>query len=498
MKPPPKAADRSGQAIILLLVVMVVALLAVLWNYDLHAIVSSKVRVGNAGDAAALAAARWQGITMNMVGELNLVQAAMILENPGAGIDEVSELRDRIALTGPLMGYLAAQSAAYLNLSASDERRISSYYGSRLAQRATLYMTQGGAVPEPYEGAWLDYGTLLMDIADAGMVVECANPKWFLFYDGSHILLDASFYNAVAARYWCWFELRGQGPLLEGYDGYTFWGPLPSFSQRPSVNSEFFGTDLERLESSLDVELANWSTSGSNAETTISLWNTLYEDAVQNKNIGRFTAEINAPFLFTGTYQWHFYEAQSWRMDNPWPTYDDDFPFREGWSVRPEFNYKGGADAAISTFIEAEHLTPGIHMDADSISWKAAAKPFGFLSVTNGTGNEEVRMPQYFGLVLPAFHQARLIPNDISSRPVGVSEPNWDEHIYEHLPLYIASGIDAIRGSGCWYCRQLVQWEDPEFRAAGAAWLDAHSGDCYRSSGGGGGGGGGGGASDRR
>ena len=75
-----KADRRSGQAILFLLVVMVIGLLVVLWNYDLHNIVSTKVRIDNAGDAAALSAARWQGISLNMIGELNLIQAAHVCE----------------------------------------------------------------------------------------------------------------------------------------------------------------------------------------------------------------------------------------------------------------------------------------------------------------------------------------------------------------------------------------------------------------------------------
>ena len=53
------------------------------------------------------------------------------------------------------------------------------------------------------------------------------------------------------------------------------------------------------------------------------------------------------------------------------------------------------------------------------------------------------------------------------------------------------SGPDALPGN-CGYCRQLVTWEDPEFRQAGRAWLAEHSDTCDTGGGGGGGDSGGG------
>jgi len=212
---------KSGQAILFLLVVMVIVLLVVLWNYDLHNIVATKVRIDTAGDSAALSAARWQGITLNMIGELNLIQAAHIcesfvdpedpddIERVQAEVEEIALLRTRLSLNGPLMGFVAAESAAFLNLRQKDvlnrERKIS----NSLMRRANEFISAGDSfygVQEPYPGAWFEYGSLLASIADNPMMVDSANTQYYHFFNGSHILLDPNFYAAIAAKHWCYFK----------------------------------------------------------------------------------------------------------------------------------------------------------------------------------------------------------------------------------------------------------------------------------------------------
>lgn len=471
---------KSGQAIIFLMVVMVIGLFVVLWNYDLHNTVSTKVRAGNAGDAGALAAARWQGITLNMIGELNLIQAAVILEDPLVAqgpVDEIAELKDRLALNGPLMGYVAAQSAAFLNLWEKDENRINDDARSDLRSRAMEFQSTGGLfhdqVPEPYEGAWGEYGSLLASVAQSDMAVSCGNPKYFLFYDGSHILLNAQFYNAVASRYWCWFA-QNYRDLLTDYTDYNYWSPLPALDQRPSINSEFFGLDLTRVDTDLGSALAVVAANLENIygrSRSESLSQKFFDYTITNETVAARYDETDpwgVDALMMTNWPWHFYDQRSWMGQGQW---DTSF-LREDYSVKPEFDYAGGADAAVDIYLQPFSISPGMQVDYDDIRWIAAAKPFGWLPVEDN--GSERQMPQFFGLVLPAFHQARLIPNSISSRPQGVTAPGWDDHIYEHLPDYMNGGIPAVEGNGCYYCEQLATWEDPEFRLEGDEWLQEY------------------------
>ena len=61
---------RRGQTIVFLLMALTILMFALLWNIDLHRLVAGKSHAQNAGDSAALAAARWQGESLNLIGEL--------------------------------------------------------------------------------------------------------------------------------------------------------------------------------------------------------------------------------------------------------------------------------------------------------------------------------------------------------------------------------------------------------------------------------------------
>jgi hypothetical protein len=103
------------------LMVLVIGTLVVLWMFDVHKTLFVKARSRNAGDAAALAAARWQGTTLNLLGELNLLQAVSLAQSLSVGdptfadARAIADLQARVALTGPLVGLLAAQQAAKQN-----------------------------------------------------------------------------------------------------------------------------------------------------------------------------------------------------------------------------------------------------------------------------------------------------------------------------------------------------------------------------------------------
>jgi len=184
---------------------------------------------------------------------------------------------------------------------------------------------------------------------------------------------------------------------------------------------------------------------------------------------------------------WYVYDTGWW---GPWTLMatDGDDPFPVTGPVRKQYNY-AGADASFRVLQTVDRMTPGISGGARSntVLWTAAAKAFGSLGTPDSPLN-----PTCYGLVLPGFSQARLIPVDASSGSGnGAFDVEWRRHVNEHLPVYLAVGP---RASSCWYCQQLVVWEDPAFRAEGIAWLAVNSYRCtLRPPGGGGGGGGGGG-----
>ena len=73
---PPK--QKCGQvAIFLVLILAGLALLFAL-NVDVFTSARAKTRLQNSADASALAVARWQGITLNLIGDLNMEHLAAI------------------------------------------------------------------------------------------------------------------------------------------------------------------------------------------------------------------------------------------------------------------------------------------------------------------------------------------------------------------------------------------------------------------------------------
>ena len=105
----------GGQTIVFLLMALTILMFALLWNVDLHRLVAGKTHAQNAGDAAALSAARWQGESLNLVGELNLMHALALSANDTAAVDAITSMQARICFTGPLAGLVTAQIAAKNN-----------------------------------------------------------------------------------------------------------------------------------------------------------------------------------------------------------------------------------------------------------------------------------------------------------------------------------------------------------------------------------------------
>lgn len=497
---------KSGQAIIFLIMVLFIGTIVVLWNFDLHNIVSTKIRIDNAGDAAALSAARWQGITLNMIGELNLVQAAYICDELAAMDptsptyeDDKDELRDdielniaplkrRIALIGPLMGMVAAQSGSLMNLTPKDELLVEEATSRFLAKRAADFEDSGGyymdRVEAPYTGAWEEYGAILSSIAKGTMIAESGNTEYFLFYNGSHLLLDPDFYESVKGLRVCYFARGRRYNVISSYTDYTSWGPLPDFAMRNTVNSEYLSSQVYEFSGGASISAyyssTNWHVNTlTNYYEDVDVTPSELQDQVVQYMEGRApTDNVDLDMMYQDGFNlwcsWHFFKQWSWMRKNGFSSgmyypNDEDFPFHEGWGFKEEYNY-GGANAAVDVRISSEIYTPGLQIAVGDIYWQAAAKPFGYLEDPDGSGKR--RAPMYFGIVLPAFHDVRLIHNELSTRNSDVQYPGWDEHIYMHLDDYLEEGLPGIEENDCDWCSILQLWEDSGYRGAIFDWIE--------------------------
>lgn len=460
MKPHAQRHRRTGaargQAIIFFLMILVIMVFMVLWNYDLHKILFVKSTTQNAGDAAALMAARWQGISLNIIGDLNLMQAlALAVDDHETGA-AINAIQARMSYAGPMVAFLASQQAAKNNrvyrnpgfdeLLREHARRVRSDYPHITGPDGEMLF------PEPYPNAWSEYASMLEAVANNGVAAGPDNVSLYGDRTGGHTLLRVDFYEAIAGKNWCWFF--NQAPsLLEAYDDYRWWPDLPAPPRMEHINSEIYGLGLARVETRLDSFIS--------FETA--------DAAVLDRGFAGMLTEA----AMTNTAIWYVYSPRLWSDWSAMAT-DGHDPFPATGPIRPQYDY-AGADAVVRISEPTTRVSPGRSgaTATNIITWTAAAKPFGYL-------NDDTR-PNAYGLVLPAFHEVRLIPLDASSAPSGGGyDLEWREHIEHHLPDYMRLGPQP---SDCWYCRQLVTWERPEFRQEGIDWLVLFSDRCTLPSG---------------
>ena len=455
----------SGQTLLFLMMALAILFFVVLWTADLHRFVSVKDRSQNAGDAATLAAARWQATSLNLVGELNLLHILALAAGDAAAVDLVTGTQARLCYTGPMTGFAASQQAAKLNgIPVNDE------FTSFTRERAAIvrlgyggaFGTGATAFQEPYPGTWREYADMIESVAAEGIAAGADNAVFYTDFSGNHTLLDTGFYDAVAGRIWCWFHLH-EPKLLSSYTTYAWWPDLPFLPRPHYANSEFYSLRLHPTQ------------------------RTLRQTAPDEATLRGLAADAGHPLPATlsnawdrAGQTWYAYSGAEWGR---WDSLDDPFPVRG--RVRTEYDYEG-ADAVARVETSVERFSPGaptpMGETGEGIVWTAAGKPFGYLEPE---GRRVV--PNAYGLVLPAFRDVRLMPVDAATGGSGGSfRMAWRRHISEHLFPYLKHGTSACLPS-CWYCRQLLVWERPEFRQAGVEWLRKYSDSCTVVPGGSGG-----------
>lgn len=450
--------NRAGQTVIFLLIALTILVFAVMWNIDIHRLVVGKSRAQNAGDAAALAAARWQGETLNLLGELNIMHALAMSTGDVEAEDAISNVQARLCFTGPLVGLVSAQIAAKNNKIYSNDD-FTGLLKEHVADVRSYTTIVGGQMmfPEPFPGAWNEYADMLSSIASDGIAAAPDNAAFYGDSTGGHLLLDKDFYQAVAGRSWCWFYLNTQvsanppRTFLDEFSTYQSFGPAPPPAPPHYENCEIFGVGVGPREVALrrfgGIEGAMFGAAES-----------------QSIDMSAYVSTNVLPVTST----WYFYDG-SW--SSPWPGMDmsvndpDHPPLPMAGDIKDEYNYTG-ADAVTRLYVSSYRLT---NSDSeDELVWTAAAKPFGYLKAEGDDFSAKVR-PHTFGLVLPAFRDVRLIPIDAAlSGGDGTFDIEWRRHTDEHVPVYTECGHLE---PACRYCKLISRFENAAFRNEGILWL---------------------------
>jgi len=458
---------QSGQVIVFLLLALTALVFVLLFNVDLHRIIQRKNQTQTAGDAAALAAARWQGASLNLVGELNLMHVLALASQQPEAVDAITNMQARLCFTGPMTALFAAQIAAKNNRMYVDEEMTALVVEHAARVRAQYASIVNGETyfPEPWPGAWYDYADMLDQVAADGIAAGADNAQFFADPEGGHILFNKAFYEAVDGKDWCWFFLFAPG-LIDSYNSYRDWPPIPEIGAADFANSEIFGLGLHPAAFPIRFLFSA----------------SALADLVNDSGLGPVAAgALGVTNVMNAVETWYLYNGDVW---TDWERIraDGDGAFPVAGPVRREYDY-AGADTVVRVNASVDRLSPGVEGGnrSDKVVWSAAAKPFGYL----GEDAVKQRPDSAAAFVLPAFRNVRLIPVDAASGSQNnSSDAEWVRHVRDHLPTYLEVGPQV---SPCRYCAALVEWEIPEFRQEGSAWLQVNSGLCRIPSGGGGG-----------
>ena len=257
---------EKGQILVLGLIAMIILLLAIIIFFDVQSVARIKIKSQNALDASALAGAKWQQESLNMIGELNIIKATTVLitdfvgaspnsymsaPNPAdlptalaqrdylesvAGL--LTQTQARVSFVGPMVGYGAAQQAAMQNgLSYNDQ------YG--VATKDLLARLLFGYVNDTLPSTYMDYSwqspyyNMLLSIYAEGKGIAVNNRNKAIFGNPRltsepitpflYLLQSKSFYYAINSNAWCYLRDDLRRNFSAGW-----WGKL-ELAETPTV-----------------------------------------------------------------------------------------------------------------------------------------------------------------------------------------------------------------------------------------------------------------------
>ena len=458
---------RKGQIAIYLAMVLVAICVLAVMNVGIFLVVRAKGRAIAGGDATALAVAKYQGELLNGIGAMNVDHLKAALENDASKCEEIMRRQLRSCFLDPLKGLEIGSKMALENRMGGckddQDDKWKMLMRQHVADIRTFYVNNPETFPEPWDGAWNEFATELELQLDRRLHAWPANAEFADMWE-SFPLASPDFYQAIAGRAWCWFKFNGMWLFERDADHM----PLPDFTHADTIfNSEIYSLHLtfrEFVPQELDEEWTN----------------------VVMRMTGCTEADIAASVLITNvTQKWAFYDSR-W---NSWSAYDgiafhpDEFPIVG--EVKPEYDVLGCASIC-QVMTGARDLFASDER-SNGVVWLAAAKPFGTVEDEEGS---LVAVTALKRLVFPAFETVRLVPVDsVGGGYTNTADADWLAHVKYHIPSsphYNHRTYAEQSASGCWYCSQLLLWNQPSFRSQGVEWLKKHSSDCVRPVGSGG------------
>ncbi|RMD75614.1 MAG: hypothetical protein D6820_14390 [Lentisphaerae bacterium] len=467
---------RRGQTLIYMLLLMLILLVIVIFMFDLQNFVRLRERSQNSVDAAVLTAAMWQGRTLNMVGELNLVKASTLLVDTIEPVGDTSaeallqsdqvitQMQTRLLYVGPLLGYISAQQAAKNNrLRSNPELTVS------LSSHITNNLEEIDGYPSLYEQAfsgslvyngyaWLEpYKEMLNRLVAEGLAVKVVNTRYLggiptLQGPGAQLLSTPAFYNAVWAHDYCWFMMMGISPddifdfssiqlvsaNMPFFPGSEFLNPYVSFERFRFPDADAWNSHVQTFQPYLDSR--GMTPLPDDQEGLENLTWAIYDNSERgwadatltdpNPNSGTYAfvgqymrSPFRSEFVYGGAAARMFCEVSPSILSGRWTwRYGQDKSQEKVTSLGDALSGGERFNTNAKRLKEAESRLRQLGERA-SVTSSAAAKPFGKL------GTEP---PYTSGIVLPVFEQVRLIPAAL------VFENSYDRnyHFFQFITEY--------------------------------------------------------------
>lgn len=478
--------NQRGQVLIVMVVIMLILLVIGFFLFDLQNVIRTRSTAQNGADAAALTAAAWQGRSINMIGELNLLQAATAMlsevppypEAPASPTAEelaassalITELQTRLTYVGPLLGFAASQQAAKnngLRAIPSFASSVDLHLNSWLSPiNGDIYRNTYGDDPAGLGYAWTEpYAGMLQDIIDRGIAARPVNSRYLygepeIGGPASDLLRDPNFYRAVHAHHYCWFYQRGYGPDHPPID-------LNGISVDLSPSGWFPGSEYLSL-------YVDFSTAAP-AESA------LIAGRLQPYLEDRQLSALPEDQRLAANARWAIYEeiGDGWGWGQT-GIYDFINPYLHA-DFRDEFTYAGPGARVITTasppmisgrwawdygsqdepetrlgrsgsrLRDAEEQLAELS-EEESVDSVAAAKPFG-----QAAG----RPPHELGIVLPLFTDVRLIPVALLNENLADADPTFFEFLINVLGHPDWPNIPAdLRAQYSYYLEAIDDYND--------------------------------------
>lgn len=468
MNPP---SSKSGQVVLVLLFMILGLVFLLILQTDIYSAIRGKTRIQNAGDAAALAGARWQGITLNLIGELNMIHVAASCESNETVAAGIVALQERLAVAGPFVGLMAANAAAKANKAPVDDGF------TQIVETRAAAQGEGGSTTWPTKST--DYAAMLRAVAADGLAAGNDNADLLPVVAAYHPLYDLTFYEAVRAADWRRVCLRvyngDHARATADLLGWRGWPTPPAQTAAGDfANAEFLSLHVQPQNVALQTEARPQA-----ADVILAVARELGLDGVVTPDRLFENNVLSRPRT------WYFYDSAAWRT---WRELDlggtTRFPLER--PVRAEYDVMG----AVAAFRVCDTLVPlAAVARTNAFTWTAAAKPFGAVDAAGGRRRVIDLFTVADGttfnapLVLPSFTHVRLFPLGGVGTPDatgggwssnrGASDRNWVEHVKSHVP-------NGLRLAGCPYCAILSEYgENADYLHAGGRCLMERAHDEY-------------------